>query len=232
MFSKTQIEETLNKQHVPFTLEMVRQLEQATWWKTEWLMLTMGIISLLLLQVYIPGFRFNLIWLASLLLVGYSGYRLWQAESKTVELSQQLLKEVENSTEKVLEQDAIIERLTKYALGEAVEFSPYPVKERVGFEERSESENALSRSVYDLNLSDRAANCLKNADIKTIADLVQKSEKEMSKYFGKISLSEIKELLHGMGLSLGVKAEEAQDSSTETSTEAGREAMKRQTEGS
>ena len=53
----------------------------------------------------------------------------------------------------------------------------------------------------------RAANCLKNANIKTIADLVQKSEAEMlkTKNFGKKSLNEIKEILTDMGLSLGVK---------------------------
>jgi DNA-directed RNA polymerase subunit alpha len=58
-----------------------------------------------------------------------------------------------------------------------------------------------------LELSVRAANCLKNANIKTIADLVQKSEAEMlkTKNFGKKSLNEIKEILTDMGLSLGVK---------------------------
>jgi DNA-directed RNA polymerase subunit alpha len=52
----------------------------------------------------------------------------------------------------------------------------------------------------------RAANCLKNANIKTIADLVQKTEHEMlkTKNFGRKSLNEIKELLHDMGLSLGM----------------------------
>ena len=56
-------------------------------------------------------------------------------------------------------------------------------------------------------MSVRAANCLKNANIKTIADLVQKSEAEMlkTKNFGKKSLNEIKEILTDMGLSLGVK---------------------------
>jgi DNA-directed RNA polymerase subunit alpha len=65
----------------------------------------------------------------------------------------------------------------------------------------------LFRSVNELELSVRAANCLKNANIKTIADLVQKTETEMlkTKNFGKKSLNEIKEILAEMGLSLGVK---------------------------
>lgn len=65
----------------------------------------------------------------------------------------------------------------------------------------------LFRSVNELELSVRAANCLKNANIKTIADLVQKTEMEMlkTKNFGKKSLNEIKEILAEMGLSLGTK---------------------------
>ncbi|TKB80750.1 MAG: DNA-directed RNA polymerase subunit alpha [Nitrospira sp.] len=67
----------------------------------------------------------------------------------------------------------------------------------------------LFRSVNELELSVRAANCLKNANIKTIADLIQKSEIEMlkTKNFGKKSLNEIKEILSEMGLSLGSKLE-------------------------
>lgn len=65
----------------------------------------------------------------------------------------------------------------------------------------------LFRSVNELELSVRAANCLKNANIKTIADLVQKTEMEMlkTKNFGKKSLNEIKEILAEMGLGLGMK---------------------------
>jgi len=67
----------------------------------------------------------------------------------------------------------------------------------------------LYRSVNELELSVRAANCLKNANIKTIADLVQKTETEMlkTKNFGKKSLNEIKEILTEMGLSLGMKVD-------------------------
>ena len=75
-------------------------------------------------------------------------------------------------------------------------------------EERTREVNKhLFRSVNELELSVRAANCLKNANIKTIADLVQKTEMEMlkTKNFGKKSLNEIKEILSEMGLSLGTK---------------------------
>ncbi len=71
----------------------------------------------------------------------------------------------------------------------------------------TESNKNLLRSVNELELSVRAANCLKNANIKTIADLVQKTEADMlrTKNFGKKSLNEIKEILAEMGLSLGMK---------------------------
>jgi DNA-directed RNA polymerase subunit alpha len=67
----------------------------------------------------------------------------------------------------------------------------------------------LYKPVEELELSVRAYNCLKNADIKYIGELVQRSEQEMlkTKNFGKKSLNEIKEVLHGMGLSLGMKVE-------------------------
>jgi len=67
----------------------------------------------------------------------------------------------------------------------------------------------LYRSVEDLELSVRSANCLRNADIKFIGELVQKTEAEMlkTKNFGRKSLNEIKQLLSEMGLSLGMKVE-------------------------
>lgn len=83
-------------------------------------------------------------------------------------------------------------------------------KSEAGYEDSQREVNRnLSRSVNELELSVRAANCLKNANIKTIADLVQKSEGEMlrTKNFGKKSLNEIKEILTEMGLSLGTKIE-------------------------
>ncbi len=67
----------------------------------------------------------------------------------------------------------------------------------------------LGRSVEELELSVRSYNCLKNADIKTIADLVTKTEPEMlkTKNFGRKSLNEIKDLLAEMGLSLGMNVD-------------------------
>ena len=68
----------------------------------------------------------------------------------------------------------------------------------------------LDRSVDELELSVRSYNCLKNSDIKTIRDLVQKSEAEMlkTKNFGRKSLNEIKDILNSMGLGLGMKFDE------------------------
>ncbi|HEY5906727.1 MAG TPA: DNA-directed RNA polymerase subunit alpha [Vicinamibacteria bacterium] len=65
----------------------------------------------------------------------------------------------------------------------------------------------LNKSVDEMELSVRSYNCLKNANIRTIGELVQKSETEMlkTKNFGRKSLNEIKEILGEMGLSLGMK---------------------------
>ncbi|MDP2970991.1 MAG: DNA-directed RNA polymerase subunit alpha [Deltaproteobacteria bacterium] len=65
----------------------------------------------------------------------------------------------------------------------------------------------LFRSVDELELSVRSANCLKHADIRLIGDLVQKTEAEIlaTKNFGRKSLNEIKEILSEMGLGLGMK---------------------------
>ncbi len=62
----------------------------------------------------------------------------------------------------------------------------------------------------ELELSVRSYNCLKNANIQTIGELVQKTEAEMlkTKNFGRKSLNEIKEILASMGLSLGMKIDE------------------------
>ncbi|MDD2276103.1 MAG: DNA-directed RNA polymerase subunit alpha [Smithellaceae bacterium] len=68
----------------------------------------------------------------------------------------------------------------------------------------------LMRSVEDLELSVRSANCLKNAGINTIGELVQKTEAEMlkTKNFGRKSLSEIKDILNEYGLAFGMKPDE------------------------
>jgi DNA-directed RNA polymerase subunit alpha len=88
--------------------------------------------------------------------------------------------------------------------------------ELAGDDAQREINKNLFRSVNELELSVRAANCLKNANIKTIADLVQKTEGEMlkTKNFGKKSLNEIKEILTDMGLSLGVKIDTMASSGT------------------
>ena len=68
----------------------------------------------------------------------------------------------------------------------------------------------LDRSVDELELSVRSYNCLKNAGIKTIRDLLQRSVREMlaTKNFGKKSLGEIREILRGMGLDFGIQFDE------------------------
>jgi len=74
----------------------------------------------------------------------------------------------------------------------------------------------LDRSVEELELSVRSYNCLKNANIQTIRELVQKSENEMlkTKNFGRKSLNEIKDILVKMGLSLGMKFRRARPASS------------------
>jgi DNA-directed RNA polymerase subunit alpha len=86
------------------------------------------------------------------------------------------------------------------------EEEPEGAEERVPEEVPALNEN-LYRSVNELELSVRAANCLRNASIRFIGELVQKTEQEMlkTKNFGRKSLNEIKEILMEMGLHLGMK---------------------------
>ena len=79
--------------------------------------------------------------------------------------------------------------------------------ERDEMSPRAELNENLFRNVDELELSVRASNCLKTANIRTIADLVQKTEAELlkTKNFGKKSLNEIKTILGEMGLSLGMR---------------------------
>lgn len=67
----------------------------------------------------------------------------------------------------------------------------------------------LSRSVEELELSVRSANCLKNAGITTIGELIKKTEAEMlkTKNFGRKSLSEIKDILNEYGLTFGMNVD-------------------------
>jgi DNA-directed RNA polymerase subunit alpha len=89
---------------------------------------------------------------------------------------------------------------------EDVEETPYANIERPPLP-RNE---ILDRSVDEMELSVRSYNCLKNANIRTIRDLVQRSEREMlaTKNFGKKSLNEIRDILHGMGLDFGMEFDE------------------------
>ena len=86
---------------------------------------------------------------------------------------------------------------------EPIAIGPEPVEEKPKFNEN------LYRSIEELELSVRSANCLKNANIKHIWELVRKTETEMlrTKNFGRKSLNEIKEILTEMGLTLGMKLE-------------------------
>jgi DNA-directed RNA polymerase subunit alpha len=88
------------------------------------------------------------------------------------------------------------------------EEEPEPSEEEEEEKEEKLNEN-LFRPVSELELSVRSANCLKNANITLIGELVQKSESEMlkTKNFGRKSLNEIKSILEDMGLSLGMKLE-------------------------
>jgi len=108
---------------------------------------------------------------------------------------------------------------------DAVAFAAKILKEQltifINFEEQPElAEKAVSveaarlnenlwRTVDELELSVRSANCLQNANIRYIGELVQKTEADMlkTKNFGRKSLKEIKEILASMGLSLGMKIE-------------------------
>ncbi len=91
-------------------------------------------------------------------------------------------------------------------------------------EEQKEAFNEnLLRSVDELELSVRSANCLKHANIKLIGDLVQKTEAEIlaTKNFGRKSLNEIKEILTEMGLNLGMKLDNWPPKKSEEEMESG-----------
>ena len=88
-------------------------------------------------------------------------------------------------------------------LPEETEEEPEMTKEEISLYEK------LRLPIAELELSVRSSNCLREANIKNIADLVKKNEEEMLgfKNFGKKSLTEIKELLAGMGLTLGMQVD-------------------------
>ena len=98
-----------------------------------------------------------------------------------------------------------------FALAEAADFAGGMTLDPKEIDKEREKLNEnLNRSVEELELSVRSYNCLKNAEIRTIRDLVQRTEAEMlkTKNFGRKSLNEIKEILAEMGLSLGMKVDE------------------------
>jgi DNA-directed RNA polymerase subunit alpha len=107
----------------------------------------------------------------------------------------------------------LIEHMKLFVLEEEEDYEEVLSAEQGDFEHHSNDEpvfnSNLLKSVEELELSVRSYNCLKNANIKTIADLVQKTEQEMlrTKNFGRKSLNEIKEILHGMGLRLGMRVD-------------------------
>jgi DNA-directed RNA polymerase subunit alpha len=90
-------------------------------------------------------------------------------------------------------------------------------------EEIEKMDENLFRSVDELELSVRSANCLKHANIKLIGDLVQKTEAEIlaTKNFGRKSLNEIKDILGEMGLSLGMKLDTWPQKKNEEDIESG-----------
>jgi DNA-directed RNA polymerase subunit alpha len=107
-------------------------------------------------------------------------------------------------------QDAIglAAKLLKDHMNIFINFEEEPEVEEVKLEKPTAIRNEnLDRSVEELELSVRSYNCLKNASISTIRELVLKTEQEMlkTKNFGRKSLNEIKEILTAMGLSLGMK---------------------------
>jgi DNA-directed RNA polymerase subunit alpha len=110
----------------------------------------------------------------------------------------------------VLPQDAVAyaAKILKDHLSIFINFEEEPEGEGAAVDEEKERLlEHLNRSVDELELSVRSANCLKNSNIRYIYELVQKTEAEMlkTKNFGRKSLNEIKEILAAMGLALGTK---------------------------
>ena len=101
------------------------------------------------------------------------------------------------------------EQLQVFINFDEIEEPPMEQREEVS----DDNTEALYKTVEELELSVRSANCLKNADIRLIGELVQKTEGEMlrTKNFGRKSLNEIKEILTQMGLHLGMKVENFPD---------------------
>lgn len=107
---------------------------------------------------------------------------------------------------------AFAAKILKEQMTVFINFNEDEVEPEIPVEEEDETEPVnpnLHKSVEDLELSVRSANCLRNANIRFIGELVQKTEAEMlkTKNFGRKSLNEIKQLLSVMELNLGMKLE-------------------------
>jgi DNA-directed RNA polymerase subunit alpha len=105
---------------------------------------------------------------------------------------------------------AIAARILQDQLSVFINFEEEEIQEPEVLEEEPKVNENLFKTINELELSVRAANCLKNAHIRYIGDLVQKTEVEMlkTKNFGRKSLNEIKQILGEMGLFLGMKLED------------------------
>jgi DNA-directed RNA polymerase subunit alpha len=113
----------------------------------------------------------------------------------------------------VTPQDAVglAAKLLKDHMSIFIRFEEATAGEEMGLDAQSERYNEhLNRSVEELELSVRSYNCLKNANIQTIGDLVVRSESDMlkTKNFGRKSLNEIREILSSLGLGLGMRFDE------------------------
>jgi DNA-directed RNA polymerase subunit alpha len=113
------------------------------------------------------------------------------------------------------------DQLSIFVTFEEEEEAETPYSEDEG--EKEDFNENLLRSVDELELSVRSANCLKHANIKLIGDLVQRTEAEIlaTKNFGRKSLNEIKEILSEMGLNLGMKLESWPPKKSEDEMESG-----------
>jgi len=115
-----------------------------------------------------------------------------------------------NGSVKPTDSLAYAAKIIKEHMDVFINFDESKIKDEPVEQEEDEPLNEnLYRSVSELELSVRSINCLQNAKIETIGDLVQKSEQEMlkTKNFGRKSLNEIKVILTDMGLSLGTSLE-------------------------
>lgn len=105
---------------------------------------------------------------------------------------------------------AIASKIIKEQMNLFINFEEDEVREeeveKESEQERKKLYEKLSKHVNELELSVRSINCLQNASIRTIGELVQKTENEMlrTKNFGRKSLNELKEILEGMGLTFGM----------------------------